>query len=110
MRRLREQLSSEKTRTHELEKKLKDLKSCCNCSRESSEARNLDINSLPLRTSECGSSPQEGELVVYIAFSPNYSGPDSCHAPACDLLQNRSEISRPPHQLQSLYQLLHLDF
>ncbi|KAL5753336.1 hypothetical protein ACOSP7_023511 [Xanthoceras sorbifolium] len=37
---------------------------------------------------------------------PGFSGPESYHAPACDLLQNRSEISRPPHQLRSLYQEL----
>ncbi|KAL5845317.1 hypothetical protein ACOSQ4_011275 [Xanthoceras sorbifolium] len=85
MHRLREQLNSEKTINHELEKELKDLKSCCNCSRESSEAvtssktntdfesrielegqksskvdeTNLDVNSLPLSTSECGSTPQK---------------------------------------------------
>ncbi|KAK3231852.1 hypothetical protein Dsin_003733 [Dipteronia sinensis] len=84
---LRDKLSSEKTRNQELEKELKELKSCCNCSRESSEAvtssktdtdfeygmkldgqmsskvneTSLDVNSPHLRTSVRGSTPLKCE-------------------------------------------------
>ncbi|KAK2660750.1 hypothetical protein Ddye_007283 [Dipteronia dyeriana] len=88
MKTLRDKLSSEKTRNQELEKELKELKSCCNCSRESSEAvtssktdtdfeygmkldgqkstskvneTSLDVNSPHSRTSERGSTPLKCE-------------------------------------------------